>query len=262
MNEVTVLRNYADELERRLRLKTFPLAVKLIKSEDDIPKDAVRPLRDLGHHMLLCQAFATSRRGGGLLALLKEDMYCFEPVIGYGIAEPTKEFLEGHNRYPDDVETLEIGSRYAEDLPCLPVGKYIGVMSAPLQTTPFVPDVVLIYCDSAQLSLLLLAREYKTGYDLKQSISSHAACVYSVVPVLQNDNFRVAIPCGGDRANAMATDHELIFGIPTSKMGVLVEGLRHLAKTGKTVPRNYFMSKKPALPESYIKFARMMGMDI
>jgi uncharacterized protein (DUF169 family) len=30
----------------------------------------------------------------------------------------------------------------------------------------FEPDLVIIYCDSEQLSLLILAREYKDGHDL------------------------------------------------------------------------------------------------
>jgi len=214
MTEMETLHKYGEELEKRLRLKTFPLAVKLLEKEADIPEGAVRPLRDLGYHMPLCQAFATSRREGTLMAALKEDMLCFEPVVGYGMAEPPQYFLEGHNRFPEDVESLEIGSHYASDFPRLPVGKYIGVMSAPLQTATFLPDVVLMYCDSAQLSLLLLAREYKIGYDLKQSLSSHAACVYSVVPVIQTGECRVAIPCRGDHYFAIAGDDDGNAGLP------------------------------------------------
>ena len=93
MTELGTLHKYAEELEKRLRLKTFPLAVKLLEKEADIPKEAVRPFRDLGYHMPLCQAFATSRREGTLMALLKEDMLCFEPVVGYGMAEPPQYFL-------------------------------------------------------------------------------------------------------------------------------------------------------------------------
>jgi len=262
MTELATLHKYAEELEKRLRLKTFPLAVKLLEKEADIPEGAVRPLRDLGCHMPLCQAFATSRREGTLMALLKEDMFCFEPVVGYGMAEPPQYFLAGHNRFPEDVESLEVGSHYASDLPRLPVGKYMGVMSAPLQTVTFLPDVVLMYCDSAQLSLLLLAREYKMGYDLKQSLSSHAACVYSVVPVIQTGECRVAIPCRGDHYFAIAGDDDLVFGIPTKKLDDLMEGLRYLETTGSKLPKNYDMKKEPEFPESYMKIARMLSMDV
>jgi len=148
--------------------------VKLLEKEEDIPENAIRPLRDWGYRLELCQAYATSRREGMLIAMLKEDMWCFEPVVGYGIAEPPQYFLEGHNRFSEDVKTLEVGRNYVSDFPHLPAGKYIGVISAPLKTADFEPDLVIIYCDSAQLGLLLLAREYKDGHDLKCSLSSHA----------------------------------------------------------------------------------------
>jgi hypothetical protein len=47
------------------------------------------------------------------MAMLKEDHWCFEPVVGYGLGEPPEYFLEGHNRYPRDVETLAAGKTYA-----------------------------------------------------------------------------------------------------------------------------------------------------
>lgn len=262
MTQLGTLHKYAEELEKRVRLKTFPLAVKLIEKEEDIPEGAVRPLRDLGYHMPLCQVFATSRREGTLMAALKEDMLCFEPVVGYGMAEPPQYFLEGHNRFPEDVESLEIGRNYASDFPRLPVGKYIGVISAPLQTANFEPDLVMLYCDSAQLSLLLLAREYKIGYDLKQSLSSHAACVYSVVPAMQTGECRVAIPCRGDHYFAIGGDDELVFTVPIDKLGDLMQGLRYLETTGSKLPKNYSMMHEPEFPESYMEIARMTGMDV
>jgi len=262
MTELETLHKYGEELEKRLHLKTFPLAVKLIEKEEDIPEGAVRPLRDLGYHMPLCQAFATSRRDGTLMAELKEDMLCFEPVVGYGMAEPPQYFLDGNNRFPQDVESLDVGKNYATDFPRLPVGKYIGVISAPLMAANFKPDLVIVYCDSAQLSLLLLAREYKIGYDLKQSLSSHAACVYSVVPAIQTGECRIAIPCRGDHYFAIAGDDELVFAIPVEKLDDLMEGLRFLETTGSKLPKNYSMMHEPEFPESYMEIARMTGMDV
>jgi len=257
-----LLRDYGEEFEGRLRLKTFPLAVKLVEKEADIPKGATRPIRDLGYHLSLCQAYALSRRDGTPVALLKEDMWCVEPVIGYGLAEAPEYFLEGHNRYPEDVETLDAGKNYASDFPRLPVGKYIGVVSSPLRSTSFEPDLVIFYADSTQLSLLLLAREYKDGHDLKCSLSSHAACVYSVVPVMQSGECRVAVPCRGDHYQAMAGDDELIFSAPCSKLEDLIVGLRYLESTGSKLPRSHKMRREPELRDSYLKIARMVGMKL
>jgi len=254
-----VFHNYGEELEKRLRLKTFPLAVKLLEKEEDIPEGAQRPLRDFGYHLSLCQGFTMSRREGTLLAMLKEDMWCFEPVVGLGLAEPPAYFLEGHNRFPHDVETLEAGSNYAHEFPRLEVGKYIGIASASLATANFEPDLVMIYCDSPQLSLLLLGREYKKGFNLKCSLSSHAACVYSVVPVIQSGECQVAIPCRGDRYRAMAGDDEMIFTVPKGKLEDLLLGLRHCQEYGSRLPKVPVMQPEYALSESYEKIAKMIG---
>jgi len=157
-------------------------------------------------------------------------------VVGYGIAESPQYFLEGYNRFPEDVATLEAGRNYAHDFPRLPVGRYIGIMAAPLPVTKFEPDLVLIYCDSAQLSLLLLGREYKNGHYLKCSLSSHAACVYSVVPAIQTGECCVAVPCRGDHYEAMAADDEMIFSVPHAKLEDLMLGLRYLETAGSKLP--------------------------
>jgi uncharacterized protein (DUF169 family) len=261
MTRLSTLHKYGREIDRRLRLQTLPLAVKLLEKEEDIPEAAQRPLKDLGHRVMACQGFAISRRGEVTVAMLKEDMYCFEPVVGYGIEKPPQYFLDGYNRFPGDVKTLEAGSNYAREFPRLEYGKYIGVVSAPLTTTNFEPDVVMIYCNTEQLSLLLLARESKDGYNLKCSLSSHAACVYSVVPVMQSGNCHVAIPCRGDRYGAMAKDFEMIFTAPKEKLEDLLLGLRYVEKHGGSkLPRGYQMQAEGLLPEVYGEIGKMLGM--
>ena len=260
--KLSVLHKYGEELEKRLRLQTFPLALKLVTTEADIPEVAKRPMRDFGYHLPLCQGFAMSRRGGEVMAMLKEDMLCFEPVIGYGMAEPPQYFLDGHNRFHQDVETLEVGGNYARAFPRLEFGRCIGIISAPLTTASFEPDVVMLYCNSTQLNLLLLGIAYKDGRDVTSILSSHAACVYAVVPVIQRGECQVAVPCRGDRYFAMAADNEMIFTLPKEKVEDLLAGLRHCEKYGSRLPRNYFMQAEPRIPDSYRKVAQMIGMQL
>jgi uncharacterized protein (DUF169 family) len=259
MADFEIYHEYGEEIERGLRLKTFPLALKLLQKEGDIPKGAKRPLRDFGHHLSLCQTYQISRREGTTIAMLKEDMWCFEPVVGYGLGEPPEYFLEGHNRFPRDGETLEAGRHYAQEFPRFEVGKYIGVISAPMRIANFEPDLFMIYCDSAQLCLLLMGREYKEGYNLKCNLSSHAACVYAVVPAIRSGDCQVAVPCRGDHYRAMAGDDEMIFTVPKGKLEDLILGLRHGGSTGSRLPHGYSLLPEYPLLESYEKIAKMMG---
>ena len=265
MTQLETMHNDAADLERFLRLQTYPLAIKLLRAEAEIPADAIRPKRDQGHQYNLCQTFALSRRNGSTIAMLKEDMYCFEPVIGYGMGVPPQEFLDGENRFPGDVETREAGRRYAEQFPRLEAGEYVGVLSAPLGIADFLPDAVTIYCDSSQLVVLLMAREYKTGGNLPTALSGHAACVYGVIPALQSGAYQVAVPCRGDHITAMAADDEMIFTIAWQKFDEFMTGLRTIVGGENKLtrlPMIHDMRPGAVQPPIYAKMAGLMGMDV
>ena len=260
MTEFDVFHEYGQELEKQLRLKTFPIAVKLLQKEGDIPEGAIRPKRDLGRQLFLCQGFAMSRREGLLVAMLKEDMLCFEPAIGYGIAEPPDYFLEGNNRFPQDVETLEAGSDWAREFPRLEYGKYVGIVSASLVTTNFAPDAAVIYSNPSQVRLLLAGIAYKDGHDIVSTLSSHAACVYALVPLMQTGKCQVTIPCRGDQKAAVAQDDELIFSVPAGRLGDLIYGIRRVGEAGYKMPNVFPLGEQFRLPKSYEILARMLGL--
>jgi uncharacterized protein (DUF169 family) len=255
---LSIYNEYGKRIEKQIRPKSFPLAIKMIKEIDEIPPEALRPKKDFNSCLSTCQCFALSRKFGTTIAQLFEDMWCPEPAMGFGFAEPPQYFFEGHTRYPDGVETLEAGATYARNLPRFEVGKYMGVVSAPLTTASFEPDIAVIYCDSAQLLKLLLGIAYKDGRDIPSVLGGHAACVYSVVPPMLNNDCHVAVPCRGDRARAGAQDDELIFSVPKDKIADLALGLEQ--KGTSSIPMRYSMKAEYMLSPSYAKHARLIGM--
>jgi uncharacterized protein (DUF169 family) len=116
MTTIEKYNHLANELESRLKLRTSPIAVKMLENETDIPEEAFRPKRDKGIHLAQCQAFAMSRRDGVTIAMLKEDNWCFAPLIAYGLEDK-----------PDDPEIQKFLGfpRFERD-------KYIGILTAPL----------------------------------------------------------------------------------------------------------------------------------
>ena len=49
MPSLKEIQEYGTELETWLRMRVHPIAVKMLKSVDEVPKDAVIPTRDWGH---------------------------------------------------------------------------------------------------------------------------------------------------------------------------------------------------------------------
>lgn len=262
MTTLDEYRGYGDELEYRLKLKTFPIGVKLLTSEQDISDKAMRPKKDHGTHLPLCQALAMSRRDGAIVAMLKEDMWCYLPVIGLGMAEPPDYYMEGNMYYPSMVKTKEAAKKLAQDFPRLEYGKYVGIMSAPLSCINFEPDLAVVYCDSVQLLNLLTGLRYQEGHQVKSTLAPAAACVCSIVPPILTGEAQVSVPCRGDRRWAIAQDDEMIFSVPAAQLESLVDGVRYRDEAGAGLPMDFVMMPEPSLSESYIKMGKMMGMDV
>ena len=193
--------------------------------------------------------------------MLKEDMWCFMLVIGFGLSEPPVYFLEGHG-FPNTLfRAMEGGRNRAHEFPHLKSGKYIGVVSAPLETTNFEPDLVIIDCDPAQLRLLLMARSWRDGRGIECTLTAGAACVWSLVPAIRSEECQVAVPCAGDQTKAMAQDDESIFTIPKGKLEDVVLGLRYLDGHGFKFPLGLALMPEYESYENYIKIGKMVGME-
>ena len=262
MGNIAALKKHATEVERVLRMKTYPLVAKMLKQGDEVPEGAKRPKKDLGHHLALCQAISMARREGESFALMKEDMWCPFPVIGLGMGVPPQFFLDGEFLYPRSVRTPEVGRKGIQSYPRLEAGQYIGVVVAPMEKVNFVPDLFILYVDSLQLVELLMAKRWMDGGDITATLSGTSACVYAIVPVVEKRQFQVTISCIGDRRRGMATDEEIIFSGPPDQLGELIVGLSHLKKVGSGLPLSMPSQIEYALPDSYIKIGRMIGMDL
>jgi len=258
----TILEEYSAELERKLRLSSFPLAVKMLEREGDIPEGALRPLRDLEHQLCTCQCFAMSRREKVAVAQLKEDMWCFEPVIGFGLAEPPQYFLDGYTRWPDLAKDLSTAKKWAQVFPRLEVGRYIGIVSAPLASADFEPDLVIIYGDAIQMNQVLAAIVAEYGEELTCTLGGHAGCVHYVVPAMKTGKCQISMPCAGDLGFAAGRSDEVVFTAPVTRIEGLLSGLKFIADGGWGLPLARPVRSDVKLPDSYFTIAPMLGMKL
>ena len=251
----------AKELEILLQLQSLPLALKMLKSEDEMPEDAQRPVKDMGFHLNFCQALALSRRNGLTIGESMEDMWCFEPVVGFGFVKAPNLFLEGHNRYPVSARTLEAGSTWARNMPRFEHGEYWGVLTSPLEKASFDPDIFIVYGSPAKMTQIMLAKNWLDGEDIHPVLSSHAACLYYVIPPIKDKTWHMSIPCGGDLRRAACEDYNMVFSAPIDILSDLLKGLRAMKKGGFGLPLRLSPSIEYPLPESYVQIAKSIDMQ-
>jgi uncharacterized protein (DUF169 family) len=243
MTSLEEFRRCGEDLENILLLKSSPIAVKMLEKEADIPKGAVRPFRDRGYHLAQCQAFALSRRRRETIAMLKEDHWCPAALIVYGMAPRPKDVPPTAPRYD-----------------CFELGKYVGIVTAPLKTTPFKPDVVIIYSNTAQLRSLLLAQENE-----RPPVEGRffpPSCGYAVVNVVQTGRCFAVLPDPGEHQRALTGEDEMMFAVPADKLSGIIENLRR-SQDQEFAYRKHdrFLQPDFPRPDFYKKIFREWGLD-
>ena len=239
---------YGKELESSLRLKTSPIAVKMLEKEADIPKGAIRPKKDRGYHLAQCQAFAMTRRQGMTIAMLKEDHWCWAPLLAYGMAE------DPHHPIVDALTSF----------PRFKLGKYIGMVTAPLRSANFEPDMALIYSNTAQLRDMIGVVKFQDKTTVKSEFDPIDSCVYSVVPVITDGQYRITLPDPGEYSRAFAGDDEIIFSVPKNKLEMLAEGVKRSAEMKQNPDDWSHMILRPDFPrpDFYKELFKKWGLEV
>lgn len=232
---------YGEELENGLVLRTSPIAVKMIEKEEDIPKGAYRPKRDGGIHIAQCQAFGMSRRQGKTVAMLKEDHWCPTALMAYGmVPKPT-------------------GGFFGEAYMSFDTGKYIGIVTAPLKSATFMPDVVMIYMNPAQLRGALLPMNFSGADQIKTELFL-PSCGHAVVDPMKTGKYIVVLPDPGEYQRGLATEDEMILSVPQAKMQQFMASLKQGGKMYSH--REQHMDMKPDFeqPQFYKDMFKQWGL--
>jgi uncharacterized protein (DUF169 family) len=242
---------YSRELRDMLLLRHEPIAIKMIENEADVPSDAIRPQKDMGTHMALCQAFSLSRREYKTIYMVKEEHWCWNPLIGLGHVDCS----EGTDTF--NVVTTALGipdmekaRAFFAEFPRFPLGRYKGIVTAPLKACPFDPDVVLIYSNNAQLRAMLWGIKAMTGQIVNTDMDAIDSCVYAIVVPMQDGEYRVTLPDIGEFERAAPGEDEIILSVPKGRMEELIRGMRFfedrkMGYTGLKRELDYDFSRPP-----------------
>jgi uncharacterized protein (DUF169 family) len=238
---------WGEELEHTLKLKTAPIAVKMLEKESDIPAGAFRPMKDKGYHLAQCQAFSLSRRQNLTVAMLKEDHWCWAPLMAYGLVTKLKDPL---------MDTVAA-------FPCFEFGKYIGIVTAPLKKASYLPDVVMVYSDTAQLRDMLMVIKFQEKANIQSEFDPIDSCAYAIIPVIKNNKYRITLPDPGEVSRALAADDEIILSVPPDRLEKLVEGVKRMAEMEQNPEDWSHMLMRPDFPrpDFYDEIFKKMGLE-
>ena len=90
------LKEMEQALNTYIRPLTFPVAIKMLKSEEEIPEKTRRPYQQLKKKVAICQGIGMARKLGWTVAMGKEDMQCSLGAAPFGFFKNIDFFDEGN----------------------------------------------------------------------------------------------------------------------------------------------------------------------
>jgi len=156
-----------EQLERYLRMDTFPLGVNLLKKGDAFPEKTATP-SSMGIKIAVCQATNIARRWGWSIGVTKDDIKCIPALISFGWREPES---------PDAVidylmsmayfETKDAAIKTLRKMTIMEPNRFEKLYISPLAKTKLDPDVVVIYGNPAQM--MRLTQDHEMAFSLPAS---------------------------------------------------------------------------------------------
>ena len=218
----------AQTLKDTLGLKREPVAVKLVRDEDELNNLNISGY-DAGTKCRYCQSVMRASQGEKVL-LSAANLACAAAAAAFGIKSLAPKLASGEAHYNvGTFGTQEAAHRIMSEMPRLALGDCNFVLVSPLGACEFEPDVVVVEAAPENLMWLALASIYTTGERLNFSTSVvQATCVDSTVVPFKTGQPNAVLGCTGCRE---ATDLELtenLLGIPFKFMTSVAENLEDI----------------------------------
>jgi uncharacterized protein (DUF169 family) len=222
------------EMERVLKLRSFPVAYKKldeVKDLENIPK-----VRRLNRFFVFCQLPALVRTRGWTVGVTLEDNINARCSRIHGLADATDESRAEESTqlsttwFATPEEAMEQQLIY----PRIPKGE--AIVLAPLASGKFDPDVVLIYGTPAQLMMILCGLQKVRFESFQFSFIGEGACADSLAQCYVSGKPSLAIPCFGERRFGEVLDEEMVLALPPGLLEKALEGMQKLSAVGLRLP--------------------------
>lgn len=224
-------------LELLMRLKSFPVAFKLLENKEEINK--IPFLRRMKHKSTLCQLINLVRNFDWTVGADLDDFLTVMCPSIIGMADVPEFMKDGTFRSLVWVKSKADGEKYENAIPRIPVGKYKAVAMAPLVYNPFDPDIVLIYANPAQMMLLINALQFEDYEVMKFFCVGESSCSDAIARCYLEGKPHLTIPCYGERRYGHAQDEDLVMALPAGYIDKALNGMEELYKRGIRYPISY-----------------------
>lgn len=211
----------------RLKLITYPVAVKMIRPDEDVPEAAVQPSLFFGTEVPACLVYTYCRQAGISFYMTKNDIACTPIVLYFGLDELSDphDLYQAWAEYAGFKRNMESDKLSRVSDARFKPFEFKGLVVSPLHQSLIIPDVVMFFCSPLILSHLILAATYDGANIVSNFNGMESSCKEGIIRTYLTGKCHVVSPGMGDRVMAGVQDHEMLFSIPENQLQMIAENL-------------------------------------
>ncbi|MHC1626359.1 MAG: DUF169 domain-containing protein [Methanoculleaceae archaeon] len=218
--------NYAEIAERLrslLNLEGSPVAIRLAQSKDDIP-EGIPPAEESYRH---CFMVNRARKEGAIFYATVDKHQCMGGAWALGLRELTPSLQSGEFYYKlGKFNSWSACRRTIQQVPHVTGAKIYATVYAPLEKTPFDPDVVLIITEPRAMLKLAQSCLYHLGGRIESSMAGiQSVCGDSTALPYITGRPNFSLGCDGSRKYSGIGDGEMVMGLPAEMLPEIAAAL-------------------------------------
>ena len=235
MSEYTCIEMY-NELMTMLRLKTSPIAIKVLEKEEqmtEIPK--CRTLKD-GDYFTPCQLIGQAMTLGRTMAITKNHIPLLNCEGINGMCPQDQVWHDGEAQVGIWYAERQDGIERQKNTPYIPYGSCEAIVFSPMSTDKFDPDVCMILGTPAQIFFLLsgyLRHDYKP---IDTPFAGESSCSNHWVRTYLTGKPNISLPCYAELRFGGYPEDSLIMTLTPAQLKKAINGMKELAPLGMRYP--------------------------
>ncbi len=224
----------AATLKTLLKLSGSPVAFRFATKKEEIPAGMEKLDKTIRH----CSMVGLARNEGKIFYALADNHECSGGAWSLGLREITETLKTGDFYFKlGKFESSAACKRTLDRVARLGTKETYATLYAPLENTPFDPQVVLIVATPWAMLKIAQSTLFRVGGRIEAEFAGiQSVCADTCAQTYLNGKVNFSLGCDGSRKFSGIDDGEMVMGIPAEILPELVEALSVVAAAPGSKP--------------------------
>jgi uncharacterized protein (DUF169 family) len=211
-------------LRTSLKMKGSPVALAFATTKDEIPPGMPELDKTIRH----CMMVSLARNEGRIFYSTADKHECNGGAWALGLKELTPTLKTGQFYFKlGKFASRPACERTMKGIPHLGMGDTYATMYAPLEKTPFTPDIILIITNPWAMLKLAQSSLFRLGGRAHAEFSGiQSVCSDAVAQTYLTGKPNFSLGCDGSRKFSGIADDEMVMGFPAEMLPEITDAVK------------------------------------